>query len=119
MNVTATSQNAAPAAAPEGKAAPAGVPGGKDLPPAGRKAPHASRASAPVSIEKALQQIQTYLSESRRQLSFLVDERSGRTVIRVVNPVSGELIRQIPSEEVLEMAARLDSQVMRLLDTEA
>jgi flagellar protein FlaG len=84
----------APASAPLGSNLPAG---GKGLPP----------ASAPASVESAVAQIQAYLGASQRQLAFSIDKASGQTVVRVINPASGEVIRQIPSEEVLRMAAAL------------
>jgi len=40
-------------------------------------------------------------------LSFNLDEESGQTIIRVVDSESGELIRQIPSEEALAIAHQL------------
>lgn len=45
----------------------------------------------------------------QRNLSFSVDEPSGRTVIRVVDSATGDTIRQIPSEEALALSAHLKS----------
>jgi flagellar protein FlaG len=39
-----------------------------------------------------------------RNLSFSVDAASGYNVVRVVNPDTGELIRQLPSEELLKIS---------------
>jgi flagellar protein FlaG len=39
-----------------------------------------------------------------RNLSFSVDQVSGYNVVRVVNPDTGELIRQLPSEELLKIS---------------
>lgn len=116
MNVTASNHHqpsATPAATGAGSRPAAS---GKTLPPAGRGEPPARQSAAPISIDKALAQIQAYLAESKRQLSFQVDESSGRTIIRVLDPASGEVIRQIPSEEVLKVAAYLDTQGLRTLD---
>jgi flagellar protein FlaG len=46
--------------------------------------------------------------ENRRALRFQVDESSGDMVITVLNPETGEIVRQIPSPEVLAMARWLD-----------
>lgn len=83
-----------PAAARDGSRLPAG---GKSSPP----------TATSVSLDSAVAQINTYLGNSQRELNFSIDRASGRTVIKVVNPNSGEVIRQIPSEEVLKMAAAL------------
>jgi len=40
----------------------------------------------------------------QRLLSFSVDEASGRSVIKVVDQQTDQLIRQIPTEEVLRVA---------------
>ncbi|MCC6532563.1 MAG: flagellar protein FlaG [Burkholderiales bacterium] len=37
-----------------------------------------------------------------------LDERSERAVVRIVDAETGQLIRQIPSEEVLELRRALD-----------
>jgi flagellar protein FlaG len=42
-----------------------------------------------------------------RDLEFSVDEASGRTVITVKDSKTDEVIRQIPSEQLLKIAARL------------
>ena len=45
-----------------------------------------------------------------RDLQFSVDEQSGRSVIRVVNAETQELVRQIPSEEVLRISQYIKEQ---------
>lgn len=61
-------------------------------------------APTPERVQHAVQQIQTYLNDSQRQLQFQVDDASGRTIVRVVNPETNEVIRQIPGEEMLKLA---------------
>ncbi len=41
------------------------------------------------------------------QLSFSVDEELGKVIIVVTDPESGEVVRQIPSEEVQHLQRRL------------
>ncbi|PLY16723.1 MAG: hypothetical protein C0631_02975 [Sedimenticola sp.] len=43
----------------------------------------------------------------KRQLQFTVDDESGKTRIKVVDAESGDIIREIPSEEVANMQKRL------------
>jgi flagellar protein FlaG len=40
-------------------------------------------------------------------VQFSSDAESGRVVVRVVNPETGELVRQIPSEDALSLARAL------------
>jgi flagellar protein FlaG len=98
---TAASPGGAPTAAANGKALPAS---GQKLPDS--PAPEPSRAR----VEQAVQQIQSYLNDTQRQLQFQVDQGSGRTIVRVVNPETQEVIRQIPSEEVLTLARSIGTQ---------
>lgn len=52
-------------------------------------------------------------------LSFSKHEDTGRTMVKVINRDTDELIREIPSEQVLDMAAKLDEMVGILFDTKA
>ena len=55
------------------------------------------------SLEEAEQRFQTV----NRALRFSVDEGSGRTVIRVIDRETDEVIRQIPPEDVLRIAEQI------------
>jgi flagellar protein FlaG len=118
MNVTATTRTGPPA--PAGKAAEPAPRGsaaaGNALPSPGKAAPVAAPAPPPVSIEKAIAQIQAYLNDSKRQLTFERDDSTDRTVVKVIDEASGEIIRQFPSEEVLKIAAFIDAQGFRTFD---
>ncbi len=85
---------------------------GKALPPNGRPAPQAveppPKAEVPtIDISRAIHNINTFLQENARGLRFQVDKDSGRTVITVINPLNGEVVRQIPPQEVLNIAREL------------
>lgn len=60
-----------------------------------------------ASLEQALQDLNGYVQNVQRNLQFDVDDDSGHTVIRVVDSETDEVIRQIPSEEVLALARHL------------
>jgi flagellar protein FlaG len=63
----------------------------------------ASQPSREV-VAKAAEQLQSFVQSMGRNLSFSVDAASGYNVVRVVNPDTGELIRQLPSEELLKIS---------------
>ena len=44
----------------------------------------------------------------KRQLEFSIDDQSGRTVITVRDSDTQEVIRQIPNEEALNFARKLN-----------
>lgn len=85
--------------------ASAAVVGGESSPPGGNGMPVQVADSA--DIEKTVSRINEIVRSVQRDLSFNVDQESGRTVIRVIDSESGELIRQIPSEDLLAIATHL------------
>lgn len=60
-------------------------------------------------VEKAAAKMEEYAHSVGRSLQFRVDEGSGRVIVSVRDPSTGELIRQIPSEAALRIAQGLDS----------
>jgi len=65
-----------------------------------------NEASQPTRevVAKAAAQLQEFVSSMGRNLNFSVDETTGYNVVRVVNPDTGELIRELPSEELLKIS---------------
>lgn len=59
------------------------------------------------AIESAVTQINEFVQTSSRQLNFSIDDGSNKQVVKVTDSESGEIIRQIPSEEVLKLSERL------------
>ncbi len=43
----------------------------------------------------------------RRELKFSIDEDSGRAVVQVLDSETGEMIRQLPSEEILAVSRHI------------
>ncbi len=70
------------------------------------KNPDVAQSSKPSrdAIAKAAEDIQNFVKDMGRNLNFSVDEVTGYNVVRVVNPETNELIRQLPSEELLKIA---------------
>jgi len=79
--------------------------GGEVLPSRGKELPE--QAADTARISEAVTRINEIVQSVQRDLSFNLDEDSGKTIIRVVDSGSGELIRQIPSEEALAIALQL------------
>lgn len=71
------------------------------------------------TIEAVAQRIESYLKSVHRSLEFRVDSASGRTVLTVRDSETGDLIRQIPSEEVLRLAEMADEQTIALMNETA
>jgi flagellar protein FlaG len=71
-----------------------------------------------VDVAAAVERLNELSRSARRNLHFRVDQHSGRTVITVVNAVTAEIVRQIPSEELLAIA-RTFEELGGLLDATA
>jgi flagellar protein FlaG len=67
-------------------------------------------------LEKVAQQLQDFMGEMNHSLEFHVDEDSGRDVIKVLDKNSGDVIKQYPSEEVLDVVAKLSETAGLLID---
>lgn len=92
---------------PEGTSNPGGSaqPAEVQLP-----APAAKQTAAEQQrrVKAAAEQIESYLRHVNTNLEFRVDDAAGKVVVTVREQATGELIRQIPSEEALAIAAQLD-----------
>lgn len=54
--------------------------------------------------EAAMADIQHFISSQQRSVRVSKDEASGYMVVQLVDPASGEVIRTLPSEELLRIA---------------
>lgn len=64
-------------------------------------------------------EVQNYLDNLNIQLHFQLDERTGDPVVQVMDSESGDLIRQIPPEELLALRGKLEELRGILLDQKA
>jgi flagellar protein FlaG len=60
-----------------------------------------------IDLSAALEGIGEFLQNKGTAISFSVDEATDKQVVTVKDAASGDVIRQIPSEEVLNFAERI------------
>lgn len=89
---------------------------GKLLP---SEAAHAKPKPPPIEIEAVARQLESFLKRVSRSLEFHVDDASGRTVCSVRDGETGDLIRQIPNEEVLRLAELAHDETIVLVNERA
>lgn len=65
-------------------------------------------ANSQESVEAATKRLQSFVSGVRDDIQFSMDQDSGRTVVKVIDSNTKEVIRQFPSEEAIELAKALD-----------
>ena len=56
------------------------------------------------AIENVVSQINAYVQNTQREMDFRVDNSTGDVVVEVVDTANQEVIRQIPSEDMLELS---------------
>ena len=58
-------------------------------------------------VAKAAKEIQSFVQSMGRNLNFSIDQTTGYHVVRVMNPETNEVVRQLPSEELLRIAQNM------------
>jgi len=121
MNVTMPQVVSGEAAAPPSQAGAqrAAAAAAVALPGAQTQAAAPARQPSKEQIERAVENLSRASRANGQNLQFSVDSDSGETVIRVVDSGTREVIRQIPSEEVLQIARELEKMQGLLLRQQA
>jgi len=78
--------------------------------PAQQPLPKPEPAATAQEVQQAADKINKVLQRfNSSSLEFSVDHDSGRTIVRVVDVATKDVIRQIPNEETLAIAKSLDT----------
>jgi flagellar protein FlaG len=70
-------------------------------------------------LQTAVEKIQEFIRKTTSDIKFSIDEDSGRTVVKVIDRETQDVIRQIPSQEMLDLAQALDKLQGLLIRQEA
>ena len=70
-------------------------------------------------LQKALEEVAKAVAPMAQSLQFSLDKDSGKTVVKVMDTDTNEVIRQIPSEEVLAISKAVDKLKGLLIKQEA
>lgn len=70
--------------------------------------PPPSPSSNVKELQDAIEKIEKVVQPVAQDLKFSIDEDTGKTVIKVIDTGTKEVIRQIPSEELIAIARALD-----------
>jgi flagellar protein FlaG len=80
-----------------------------------RSAPAPSMAQ----VKQAVQDINQSMRSLSQGLEFSIDTDSKQTIVKVIDPQTKEVIRQMPSQEALEIAKALDQVLGKLIREKA
>ena len=74
----------------------------------------------PEQVQQAIESMKRMIeAKTPNSLAFSVDDSSGRTIVRITDAQTGETIRQIPSQEMLDIARSIDKMQGMLLKSKA
>ena len=71
------------------------------------------------ALQEAVANMQDFTQNIQRSLSFSINENTGRTVVEVTDKTTGEVIRQLPTEEALRLAESLEEMRSLLFTAQA
>ncbi len=69
-----------------------------------------------AQIDMLVKRLDEFISSTSTGLSFRMDEKSGKSVVTVYEVSSGDIIRQIPEKEMLELYQQLSLQPTGIFD---
>ena len=78
-----------------------------------------SAAESAESVRQAVEQVNDVLRRSAVGVEFSLDQGSGRVIARVVDSETKEILRQIPSEQMLAISRAIDDLRGLLIQQEA
>ncbi|SBT04209.1 Flagellar protein FlaG protein [Candidatus Accumulibacter aalborgensis] len=73
------------------------------------QSPQAVQPTDRAKLEAATQSVREFVEPINSNLEFSVDHDTGETVVKIIDRATKEVIRQMPSEEMLAVAKALDS----------
>lgn len=90
-----------------------------DIKPQAEKVLPAAKANVSTSqteLDKSIEQIQVMMDLRQRSVQFTTDNESGTNVVKVVDGKSGDVIRQMPAEELLSFMRNLTRMMGTFID---
>jgi flagellar protein FlaG len=109
----------------QGKSAAVETPTGSKLPPQEIEAvaPVETTETVEISqakVDEAVSKLNDYVQSTQRDLYFAFDDAVNKTVVTVVDRHTDKVVRQIPNEVALSLAARLnEEEPLRLFSAQA
>ena len=67
-----------------------------------------ANTSSREAVEQAVSKLNDHIQTVKRELQFEVEEDTGRTIITVIDQETNEVIREIPPEQVRDLADSID-----------
>jgi flagellar protein FlaG len=72
-----------------------------------------------AELQSAVEKMNLSMTAASQDLQFSVDEDSKKTVVKLIDRNTHEVLRQMPTKEALEIAKSLDKAMGKLIDQHA
>jgi flagellar protein FlaG len=73
-------------------------------------------STSQTELDKSIEQIQVMMDLRQRSVQFTTDNESGTNVVKVVDGETGDVIRQMPAEELLSFMRNLTRMMGTFID---
>jgi flagellar protein FlaG len=60
------------------------------------------------TVERTVQALKNYIESNKRSLNISVHEQTGTIMVKVISEKDGKVIREIPPEKFLDLAAKIE-----------
>lgn len=67
-------------------------------------------------IERIARAMDDYLKSTQKELEIQVHEETGKIMVKIISKEDGKVVREVPPEEMLNLAARMEQMVGVLID---
>jgi flagellar protein FlaG len=72
-----------------------------------------------AKIERIAQAMDSYVQSIQRDLKIGVHQATGKIIVKVISETDGKIIREIPAEELLDLAAKVEEMMGLLVNEKA
>ncbi len=80
------------------------------------KASKESRETTDEKISRITELMENYVRSMQKDIKIKVDNETGDIMVKVISEDNGKVIREIPSEEMLDLAARMEELAGTIFD---
>ena len=77
------------------------------------------RSATNEKLERIAKAMSDYIESIQRDLHIKIDDQTDKIVIQVISKSDGKVIRQVPPEELLKIAVKIEEMVGVLFDKSA
>jgi uncharacterized FlaG/YvyC family protein len=89
-----------------------------EMPPLPGSGVHAAKEQHRANIDEAVEKLRSAGDLFNKRLDFRVDEKTNRIVVKVIDTRTDKVIKEIPPEQLLHLAAKIQEMVGLLVDEE-